>query len=254
LIGTRPLLPLFGDHISTQPESEYQYFSLQRGRSVLNHLCKKVDAWSGTVVDLGCGPGHMLNFMLERKIQCMGLDTSVNSISKANNRLSSDPHFLGARLMKDFDVLPLEDASVSGILLMETIEHLFTDKIPTLMAEIRRILKPGGFVFVTTPNNENLKAKEVVCTGCGCVFHPVQHMQSFDAAKLEAIMNRVGFIKQSCEPVIYFPDWRVYLGQIRSKLKILCPACGISFEAARYGVLNRIFNFQTQTLTYIGRR
>ncbi len=156
--------------------------------------------------------------------------------------------------MKDFDVLPLGNASVDGIILMETIEHFFTERIITLMAETHRVLKPGGFIYVTTPNNENLKAKYVACPKCGCSFHPVQHMQSFDASELTAIMHTAGFKKQSCKPVIYLPDWRVYLSQAQSKLSILCPACSVSFVAPQSGIVNRIFNLQVQTLTYIGRR
>ena len=49
------------------------------------------------------------------------------------------------------DPLPYPDASQDGVLLCEVIEHFVLDPMFCLM-EINRILKPGGFLVVTTPN------------------------------------------------------------------------------------------------------
>lgn len=50
---------------------------------------------------------------------------------------------------------PLKDNSVDLIIAHEIIEHLFdTDHF---VKEIRRILKPGGFVIISTPNLASLK-------------------------------------------------------------------------------------------------
>ena len=49
------------------------------------------------------------------------------------------------------DRLPYPDASQDGVLLCEVIEHFVIDPMFCLI-EINRILKPGGFVVVSTPN------------------------------------------------------------------------------------------------------
>lgn len=49
------------------------------------------------------------------------------------------------------DRLPYPDASVDGVLLCEVIEHFVIDPFHCLI-EINRVLRPGGFVVVTTPN------------------------------------------------------------------------------------------------------
>lgn len=49
------------------------------------------------------------------------------------------------------DRLPFADASVDGVLICEVLEHFVLDPLHCLI-EINRILKPGGFLVLTTPN------------------------------------------------------------------------------------------------------
>jgi ubiquinone/menaquinone biosynthesis C-methylase UbiE len=48
------------------------------------------------------------------------------------------------------ETLPLESASFNWVLLSEVIEHLADPLV--LVNEIYRVLKPGGFLYLTTPN------------------------------------------------------------------------------------------------------
>jgi len=49
------------------------------------------------------------------------------------------------------DAFPYEDNSFNVVLFCEVIEHLLSDPVHAL-TEIRRVLKPGGDLIVTTPN------------------------------------------------------------------------------------------------------
>ena len=53
--------------------------------------------------------------------------------------------------------LPIEDNTVDIVMLFEVIEHFYEDPMYVL-AEINRVLKPGGQIFLTTPNIVSAKS------------------------------------------------------------------------------------------------
>lgn len=65
------------------------------------------------------------------------------------------------------DVFPYADAHFSTVLCCELIEHLFEDPMH-LMAEVNRILKPGGRLVLTTPNIASLRGLSAILQG----YHP----------------------------------------------------------------------------------
>lgn len=48
--------------------------------------------------------------------------------------------------------LPLRDASVSAVLAEHVLEHLFYDELEPLMAELWRVIRPGGVLRVVSPD------------------------------------------------------------------------------------------------------
>jgi glycosyltransferase involved in cell wall biosynthesis/SAM-dependent methyltransferase len=65
------------------------------------------------------------------------------------------------------DVFPYPDAHFAAVLCCELIEHLSADPMH-MMAEINRILKPGGYVVLTTPNLAGLRGVSALLLG----YHP----------------------------------------------------------------------------------
>jgi SAM-dependent methyltransferase len=65
------------------------------------------------------------------------------------------------------DVYPYADASYDTVLCCELIEHLVADPMHR-MAEVNRILKPGGHFVLTTPNLGSLRAISGILQG----YHP----------------------------------------------------------------------------------
>jgi len=65
------------------------------------------------------------------------------------------------------DPFPYPDAHFATVLCCELIEHLHEDPMH-MMAEINRILKPGGHLVLTTPNIGSLRAISAILQG----FHP----------------------------------------------------------------------------------
>jgi glycosyltransferase involved in cell wall biosynthesis/SAM-dependent methyltransferase len=62
------------------------------------------------------------------------------------------------------DPFPYADGCFATVLCCELIEHLFHDPMH-LMAEVNRILKPGGHLVLTTPNVASLRAVSAILQG-----------------------------------------------------------------------------------------
>ena len=48
--------------------------------------------------------------------------------------------------------LPVPDGAIEGIYTLETLEHLYPDELERLLAECRRVMRPGGFLRIGVPN------------------------------------------------------------------------------------------------------
>lgn len=92
----------------------------------------------GTWLDLGCGarPYESL-FAVEHYV---GLDVPVSGHPPEGKR--HDLLFDGGRI-------PVRSAAVDGVLCTQVLEH--TAQPAALLAEIRRVLKPGGALVMTAP-------------------------------------------------------------------------------------------------------
>ena len=121
-----------------------------------------------------------------------GLDFSPESISALKTRCTGHPQFNGALAVAQLPS-PLADGSFDVILVIEVVEHLGDGHLVATLAELRRLLKPGGSVVVTTPNQEDLSAFHKFCPECGAVFHEWQHVRSWTADSLPKFFGEYGF-------------------------------------------------------------
>ncbi len=100
---------------------------------------------SGRCIDVGCGDGALAGQWLARKgFDYHGVDVSANAIHEA--RAAG----LRAEVIEDASVLPFATETFDAAICVEVLEHLFLPL--AALEEIRRILKPGGVLIVTTPN------------------------------------------------------------------------------------------------------
>jgi 2-polyprenyl-3-methyl-5-hydroxy-6-metoxy-1,4-benzoquinol methylase len=96
----------------------------------------------GVLADVGCGGGDLWPLVRGKFQRYVGLD------AVRYPALPQDVEFRSV----DFDSgeLPLGDASVDAAVAIEVVEHLENPR--AFARELSRIVKPGGWVVVTTPN------------------------------------------------------------------------------------------------------
>jgi glycosyltransferase involved in cell wall biosynthesis/SAM-dependent methyltransferase len=87
------------------------------------------------------------------------------------------------------DRFPYPDEYFSTVLCCELLEHLVEDPM-RMMAEINRVLKPGGHLVLTTPNISSLRAIAAVLQGYSPGFFPAYIRPPADGDEPEARHNR----------------------------------------------------------------
>lgn len=138
----KPAKPAPGEaFLDPQLTPEFADLYLVR-KGILERLDKALPLFGGVLLDVGCGQMPYREHILAsnpRITRYIGMDFATGTYAE---RKEPDLAWDGA-------AIPLPDASVDCALATEVLEHC-PDPAPVL-AEIRRVLRPGGLVFFTVP-------------------------------------------------------------------------------------------------------
>jgi 2-polyprenyl-3-methyl-5-hydroxy-6-metoxy-1,4-benzoquinol methylase len=102
----------------------------------------------GSFADLGAGQGALSAWADNH-----GFDTTAIDFNRGNF-VADSIEFIQANLNQP---LPLADATFETVAAIEVIEHL--ENSFALLREMYRILKPGGYAVLSTPNESSLAAR-----------------------------------------------------------------------------------------------
>jgi SAM-dependent methyltransferase len=181
------------DYYSRTPPYSEIYFSKVLGDRILKKsglpLNQEID-----VLDFGCGPGFIWEHLckLGSAWNYTGLDFSPDSVAKLRTNAKDRPKFKGVHHISQLPVsLPSEHYDV--VLMIEVVEHLKDEYLDSALSEARRLLKRGGVLVITTPNDEDLSKSTRFCPDCGALFHEWQHVRSWTVASLANRLKQHGF-------------------------------------------------------------
>jgi len=163
------------------------------------------------IVDVGCGDGSATSLVsdLSARNTVIGVDWSATALARARAR-----GLLVVQGGVDSSGLPLPDGCADVVIMSELIEHLVdTD---SAVDEIRRVLRPGGVLLLSTPNLAAWFNRVLVGLGIQPVFSEVSlrgiygrpgrevvgHLRLFTRRALVEFLAARGF---SCERVLGAP-------------------------------------------------
>jgi 2-polyprenyl-3-methyl-5-hydroxy-6-metoxy-1,4-benzoquinol methylase len=180
------MLRRFWSFYASRPET---YFSFAKGADIVRHARKYLKP-NDRILDYGCGPGFLLQQLLHAGVSAGGADISADVIGRHGPTLGSPKSLLGLFAIDD---LLRERQSFDAVFLVEVVEHLYDDALTATLRNCRALLRPGGRLFVTTPNDERLEDNTVYCPVSNVTFHRWQHVRSWNSKTLPTALVERGF-------------------------------------------------------------
>lgn len=99
----------------------------------------------GPVLDLGCGPGQIAAIAVDSGKPAIGADLSAGMLAVARRRVP-----LATFISADARALPLRAGSCRAVAAFYCLHHLPRAVLPSVLAELRRVLPVGGILLVAT--------------------------------------------------------------------------------------------------------
>jgi SAM-dependent methyltransferase len=146
------------------------------------------------ILDAGCGAGRWLLYLRGRGFRVIGMDRSQEGLLRARDHDPALPLVAG-----DVACKPWADARFAAVISSGVVEH-FEEGPARALAEARRVLAPGGTLFVAVPYNNPLRR---------FLYHPAMRIvrllasafgvrwefaeYRFTAREMRRILERAGF-------------------------------------------------------------
>ena len=214
-----PPLPLPEGHSLAEIEEVFRSWSVN-GQPV-GHLDGYVDdslwrflyTWglvrdlSGSCLELGANPYFTTHLLDEHTSLDLTLANYYGERGEATETVSYLPTGSTERVEKarcstlfnvEEDTFPYDDDHFDVVLFCEMIEHMLMDPLHTLR-EIRRVLKPGGVLVLTTPNVARLNNVMAVLNGANLYdpysgFGPYgRHNREYTRDELHRVLAFTGY-------------------------------------------------------------
>ena len=157
----------------------------------INNISKLVSSdidESSKVLDYGCGSGYMMKCLMEKNHEVYGCDLSSETI-EFKKKLVGEANFGGAYKTDELCSRHVLRCCSDD----RAVEHINVETFSEILENIKRVLRPGGRIFITTPNQEDLSIETVFCPCCDHTFHRWQHVMSWSSQSLSKFLLERSF-------------------------------------------------------------
>ena len=167
--------------VYTNDQLAKRTFFRRRGHELLEAI-ERIQGRPGRLLDVGCGIGTELEVARDRGWQAKGIELSASSlkIAKASGL--------------DVMAVPLADAGFASasfdcVTVNHALEHI--PRVRPLLAEVRRVLRPDGLLFISVPNLDAWPHR-VGAHRLGLAFND-DHYLFFTPSTLDRLLRTAGF-------------------------------------------------------------
>lgn len=139
----------------------------------------------------------------ERGALAYGIDISFPTVVQARDAFP--PHTLRP-VVADVRAIPFGDGSFDAIYSMGTIEHF--DETEQAVAEIARVLRPGGRAIIGVPNRHDPFLRPLLATILqACGLYGYGYEKSYSRSALREMLERAGLQVGVETAILFIPGW-----------------------------------------------
>lgn len=155
------------------------------------------------VLDIGSGLGLFLECCQRHRVPALGIELSQEGVRESARRKVP---VVRADLTLP---LPFRDDSFGSAFAHHVLEHVPIEKERRILREVRRVLRPGGFLFAVSPNNYHPQARD-----------DPDHVNLFTPHQLARELHAAGYRRVSLGTNFWRPVWepRLRLGRMGTLL------------------------------------
>jgi SAM-dependent methyltransferase len=234
-----PPLSLTGERtLPDVPEENYWY---RRHLAVYEWIADRVRGLDA--VDMACGEGYGTEVLARRAARVVGVDANPEAHEHARIKYTR-PGLTFAR-----DMVQTWNEPVDAVVFLQTIEHV--QEPGEVLDHFRRILRPGGIAFVSTPNVQTLAPDGAEKSGNP--WHVREYRAGEFRALCEAHFERVDLLGLFHARKLWLHDLAIRragwdelhpkLGVTKSFYDRFVPAISASDFSLRAGPLDRALDF-----------
>ena len=147
------------------------------------------------VLDLGCGAGQDSRYLAKLGHRVIGLDRTMPLLQFAKRRALSVPF-----LLAEIRALPIRNGSLDGIWAAASLIHLQKRAVPNVLAALRHLVRPEGFLAATVTHGSNSRIKR---TG----WMPGRYFARWKKDELGQALRRAGWTVLSLR-VVNNQEWK----------------------------------------------
>lgn len=160
------------------------------------------------VLDVGCGRGEVLIQAAQGGAVALGIDYSAAGVEIARQAIAARQTATAGIYQANGKALPFPDKTFDRVFLLDLVEHLHPWELDMALAEVRRVLRPGGRCIIHTMPNlwyyrfgyplyrflRRLQGERLPANPRHRFrYHAVMHVNEQDLLRLQRTLRRAGF-------------------------------------------------------------
>ncbi len=154
LAGSEFLRVLDTQHLNPSSRSyvdnkNFNLLGVNRGRRIATWIAESTGLENRLILDLGCATGGATCGYAFSGARVIGLEPDAVSIELSRLRAAGER--ADVRLVRGSGYsLPFRSGRLDGVIMADVFEHVPEPGL--ILSEIRRVLRPGGFFYISVPN------------------------------------------------------------------------------------------------------